>query len=127
MTRKTPQLSRRGLLAAAAVGTLSACSGDDSGTSSGPSSGPPTGSASTGSGATSSAAPSGSPTNADWAQLGRSVEGSLVLPSDPTYNQVRLLENPRYDDERPLAVLQVSSAQDLIAAQRCFLKVQRLG
>jgi len=113
VTRKTPQLSRRGLLAAAAVGTLSACSGDDSGTSSGPSSGPPTGSASTGSGATSSAAPSGSPTNADWAQLGRSVEGSLVLPSDPTYNQVRLLENPRYDDERPLAVLQVSSAQDV--------------
>ena len=40
----------------------------------------------------------------------RSVRGTLVLPSDPTYDQVRLLENPRYDGQRPLAVLSVQSA-----------------
>ena len=39
----------------------------------------------------------------------RSVRGTLVLPSDPTYDQVRLLENPRYDGQRPLAVLSVQS------------------
>ena len=53
------------------------------------------------------------PTKADWSQLRRSVQGSLALPSDPSYDQVRLLENPRYDGERPLAVLSVASAQDV--------------
>ena len=38
-----------------------------------------------------------------------------MLPSDPTYDQVRLLENPRYDGQRPLAVLSVQSAQDVAA------------
>ena len=48
------------------------------------------------------------------ARAGR-YEARLVLPSDPTYDQVRLLENPRYDGQRPLAVLSVQSAQDVAA------------
>jgi FAD/FMN-containing dehydrogenase len=43
------------------------------------------------------------------------VQGSLALPSDSSYDQVRLLENPRYDDERPLAVLSVAAAGDVSA------------
>ena len=34
-------------------------------------------------------------------------------PVRPDYDQVRLLENPRYDGQRPLAVLSVQSAQDV--------------
>jgi len=41
------------------------------------------------------------------------VEGTLARPGDPTYDQVRLLQNPRYDGERPLAVLSVGSEQDV--------------
>jgi FAD/FMN-containing dehydrogenase len=43
------------------------------------------------------------------------VQGTLALPSDPAYAQVRLTENPRYDGEKPLAVLSVASAQDVVA------------
>jgi FAD/FMN-containing dehydrogenase len=48
-----------------------------------------------------------------WAQLQRAVKGTLTRPGDPTYNQVRLLQNPRYDGKRPLAVLSVASEQDV--------------
>ena len=41
------------------------------------------------------------------------MEGTLARPGDPTYDQVRLLQNPRYDGERPLAVLSVGSEQDV--------------
>ena len=53
------------------------------------------------------------PGKVSWSQLRRSVQGSLARPSDPTYDEVRLLENPRYDGERPLAVLSVASAKDV--------------
>ncbi|GAA4719183.1 FAD-binding oxidoreductase [Nocardioides conyzicola] len=48
-----------------------------------------------------------------WSQLRRHVQGSLARPGGPTYDQVRLLQNPRYDGQRPLAVLTVASAQDV--------------
>lgn len=48
-----------------------------------------------------------------WAQLQRNVQGSLARPGDPAYGQVRLLANPRYDGEHPLAVLSVASEQDV--------------
>ena len=48
-----------------------------------------------------------------WAQLRRSVQGDLALPRDPSYDAVRLLQNPRYDGQRPLAVLSVASPQDV--------------
>jgi len=57
-------------------------------------------------------------TGTDWSRLRRSVRGSLVLPSDVTYDRVRLTQNPRYDGQRPLAVLSVASAKDVATAIR---------
>jgi FAD/FMN-containing dehydrogenase len=51
-----------------------------------------------------------------WAQLRRNVQGRLVRPGDPTYDEVRLLPNPRYDGERPLAVLSAASERDVATA-----------
>ena len=48
----------------------------------------------------------------------RSVRGTLARPGDPTYNQVRLLANPRYDGEHPLAVLSVRSERDVATGLR---------
>ena len=48
-----------------------------------------------------------------WAQLQRSVEGTLARPGSASYDEVRLLQNPRYDDQLPLAVLSVASAADV--------------
>ena len=44
------------------------------------------------------------------------MSGTLSLPSDSAYDTVRLLENPRYDGERPLAVLQVGGPDDVVTA-----------
>lgn len=41
------------------------------------------------------------------------MHGTLARQGDPAYNQVRLLQNPRYDGEHPLAVLSVASDQDV--------------
>ncbi len=111
------------MLVAGALGTLAACSTDSpSPTTPSPTTPSPTtssttptsaGSASASATATSSAA--AAPTKADWAQLGKSVQGTLSLPSDATYDQVRLTENPRYDGEKPLAVLSVQDAKDVAA------------
>lgn len=99
-------LSRRGVLAGGALVGLAGCSDGGS---------PPT----------RQAAATGSPTlhstptadlgagQTDWAQLRRTVRGSLVLPSDAGYDRVRLTQNPRYDAEKPLAVLSVVSSQDV--------------
>jgi FAD/FMN-containing dehydrogenase len=54
----------------------------------------------------------------DWGQLQRNVQGTLVRPGNPTYDVVRLLENPRYDGERPLAVLSVADAEDVATGIR---------
>ncbi|GAW50882.1 Lipoprotein [Nocardioides sp. PD653] len=96
--------TRRGLLVVGALGAVSACTSED------PTSPQPR---PTPSGSTSSTSGSTGPGRAGWAQLRRSVSGSLVRPADPTYDQVRLLENPRYDGQRPLAVLVVASAADV--------------
>ena len=91
-----------------ALGGLAACSAGDSAPPTPTTSATPSGTGTPSATATPTAATA--PTKADWQQLGRSVRGTLVLPSDPTYDQVRLLENPRYDGQRPLAVLSVQSA-----------------
>ncbi len=93
--------TRRAVLGAGALGALSACT---SGSDTSVPTPTPTPSAST------SAAPSG---KVPWAQLRRSTQGSLARPGDPAYDQVRLLQNPRYDGERPLAVLSVASERDV--------------
>ncbi|HEX5088471.1 MAG TPA: FAD-binding oxidoreductase [Nocardioides sp.] len=115
MTAPEPRPTRRGVLVAAALGGLAACSSGGGAEPEPPSPGSPAGSASVPSGSPSGSPSGAAPTRADWAQLGRSVQGSLVLPSDPGYDQVRLLENPRYDGEKPLAVLSVHSPQDVAA------------
>ncbi|CAN5663745.1 FAD-binding oxidoreductase [soil metagenome] len=40
----------------------------------------------------------------------------MTLPNDAGYDTLRLLQNPRYDDQRPLAVLTVSGADDVATA-----------
>jgi FAD/FMN-containing dehydrogenase len=59
------------------------------------------------------AAPAG---GIDWSGLRRAVHGSLALPTDAAYDRVRLTQNPRYDAQRPLAVLSVASAKDVATA-----------
>ncbi|SDD12241.1 FAD-binding oxidoreductase [Nocardioides lianchengensis] len=90
--------TRRGLLTAGAIGTLAACTSGDGAAPPAPT--------------PSSAAAGG---KVPWARLERSVDGSLVRPRDPSYDEVRLLQNPRYDDQRSLAVLAVASAADVAA------------
>jgi FAD/FMN-containing dehydrogenase len=60
-----------------------------------------------------------------WSALKSAVGGSLALPGDADYDTVRLTENPRWDDARPLAVLTVTSASD-VAAALAFAKKYRL-
>jgi FAD/FMN-containing dehydrogenase len=56
------------------------------------------------------------PTTADWKRLASHVDGTLARPGSPTYDTVRLTQNPRYDGARPLAVLSVAGAQDVATA-----------
>jgi FAD/FMN-containing dehydrogenase len=86
-------LSRRGVLAGGALVALAGCRSDDNATP-------------------QSAGASG----VDWSQLERAVQGSLALPSDASYDRLRLTQNPRYDAQRPLAVLSVASAHDVATA-----------
>src|SRR4051795_6825383 len=78
-------LSRRGVLAGGALVALAGCRSDEE-----------------------QPDVDGAPV-ADWSRLRGSVQGSLVLPSDAGYERVRLTQNPRYDGQRPLAVLSVAS------------------
>lgn len=101
------------MLGAGALGALSACSSGG-----GPAPAPTPTTAPTPSptaSATATTTPSG---KVPWAQLERSVQGALARPQDPTYDQVRLLQNPRYDGQRPLAVLSVADADDVATALR---------
>jgi FAD/FMN-containing dehydrogenase len=96
--------TRRGVLAAGAAGAagaLAACSTDG-----------PLAPVGTSGGTT----PAGAASQVPWQRLRRSVTGRLALPSDPAYAQARLLENPRYDAQRPLAVLTVASPADVATA-----------
>lgn len=52
---------------------------------------------------------------ADWDALASALTGTLALPGDVSYDTVRLVENPRFDDARPLAVLTAASAADVAA------------
>ncbi len=100
--------SRRALLVGSAA-ALAACSTDPGDPAEVPSS-TTTPALPTGAGST---APSGRP---PWSRLERSVAGSLVRPDDDDYDTVRLLQNPRFDAQRPLAVLGVTGPDDVAAA-----------
>jgi FAD/FMN-containing dehydrogenase len=56
------------------------------------------------------------PGAADWSRLGATVDGRLSLPGSRTYKVARLVQNPRFDDNRPLAVLSVGSTSDVSKA-----------
>src|SRR6478752_4533496 len=101
--------TRRGVLAAGAAGLASACS-SGSGSPPAPTPGTP---ASPGS---ATAAGHTSRSGVDWSRLTRHVEGTLARPGDPTYDMVRLVENPRYDAAHPLAVLSAAAAPDVATA-----------
>jgi len=98
--------TRRAVLGAGALGALSACTSSDS-------TPPPSPTPNRSPTATSS-----SGAKVPWGQLRRNVQGTLVRPGDPTYDQVRLLQNPRYDGQKPLAVLSVADAADVATGIR---------
>ena len=118
--------SRRAVLAAAAGAALSGCgSGGSSSPPAGPSGSggspvPPSAPSSAPSSATSSAtsATSSSAAGVPWDRLARTTSGELVRPGTSAYDRLRRTPNPRYDDARPLALLEVSSADDVATGLR---------
>ncbi|TXN31382.1 FAD-binding oxidoreductase [Lacisediminihabitans profunda] len=71
---------------------------------------------------TPTATPVGPP---DWSALAARIGGSLARPGDADYDSVRVTENPRWDDARPLAVLTAGDARD-VAAGLAFATRYRL-
>jgi len=53
------------------------------------------------------------PDASDWAALGRSLSGSLVLPSDGSYSTSAELFNPTFDTIRPQGIAYCASAADV--------------
>ena len=51
----------------------------------------------------------------DWAALASQAKGTVAREGDASYDTVRVTENPRWDDARPLAVLTATSAADVAA------------
>jgi hypothetical protein len=93
------QIDRRGLLTAAAVSIAAAGMAAYSSAQ-----GPVLReSAGTEAASTTAVPASGAP---DWKGLASRIAGKLALPGARAYNQVKLLENPRFDTSQPLAVLQ---------------------
>jgi FAD/FMN-containing dehydrogenase len=58
---------------------------------------------------TPSATGPGSP---NWSALAAAIAGTLALPGDASYKQVKLTENPRWDSAMPLAIVSAASASD---------------
>lgn len=52
----------------------------------------------------------------NWAALSAAVTGTLFRPGNRGYDTARLVENPRFDAARPIAVLSVATAADVAAA-----------
>jgi hypothetical protein len=52
-------------------------------------------------------------TGVGWSSLRKHLHGRLRLPTDVGYDAVRLVENPRYDGARPLAVVTVADETDV--------------
>lgn len=98
--------SRRALLAAGTAGALAACAGTNH-------PGPPP-APSTATAPTSGTPPSRVP----WSSLARALDGELVRPGAPSYGDLRLTPNPRYDAARPLALVEVASTGDVAAVLR---------
>ncbi|RST09342.1 FAD-binding oxidoreductase [Streptomyces sp. WAC05374] len=68
-----------------------------------------------GSGAAAKAAPKApaAPRAADWAALGKGLDGTLVRPGDRDYDAARTLFNPRCDGVRPAGVAYCARPEDV--------------
>jgi FAD/FMN-containing dehydrogenase len=62
---------------------------------------------------TSTTTPSGPATATSWAQLGASLTGSLVLPSNPRYGIDRLLYNSKFVNLHPRAIAYCATPDDV--------------
>jgi hypothetical protein len=110
-------ISRRGVLLGAAAAAVSGCAADGAtnGTAGKPIGQPTAATSATGS-ATSGATATTDATSADWQRFANAVTGSVRRPGTSGYSAARLVENPRYDDARPLAVVTVASPADVATA-----------
>ena len=63
--------------------------------------------------AAAQAAGARAPTSAQWAALRRSLAGALVLPSDVTYRQAKLVYDLRFEGARPAAVAYPRTTTDV--------------
>lgn len=52
-------------------------------------------------------------TPTQWRQLGEAMQGRLIVPGDPAYATARLLYDPKFDWQRPLAVARCASSNDV--------------
>lgn len=95
---------RRAVLTAAAAGVAAGCS--------------PSGSRATLADPSGTAPVPPSGAGPDWAALQRSTRGGVLRPGRPAYDRARLLENPRFDDQRPLALVRARQPSDVSAAIR---------
>ena len=59
--------------------------------------------------------PTPSPIPAEWQALSRQVQGQLLLPGQPAYEQGRVAANARYDERRAQALLRCAVAADVQA------------
>lgn len=111
MTVERPAVSRRAMLLAGSAGLLAACSGNGAAPVSRSAPVVPT--------PRLGLSPSGATTPVqavEWSRLARHVRGSLHRPGSSGYDTARLVQNPRYDDNHPLAVLSVADATDVATA-----------
>jgi FAD/FMN-containing dehydrogenase len=53
------------------------------------------------------------PTSADWSALAGSLQGQLVLPTDPRYATARLVYDLRFESATPQAIAYCASASDV--------------
>jgi len=121
------KMSRRKFLALSALGAvpcvLAACQSGSPGTAGvTPSSGHP----SPGPSSTLNPSPTRQPlpTDADWASLASSLQGTLVRPGSPQYQAAYKLYSPRFDGIHPAAVAYCASPADV---QACLSFARKFG
>jgi hypothetical protein len=66
----------------------------------------------------------GRPTPTDWRRLASTLQGTLVLPSSPSYANDRLLYNSKFANLHPSAIVYCETSQDVA---RCIDFVTRHG
>lgn len=52
----------------------------------------------------------------DWNRLRKSIQGRVILPGDPEYLAAKRIHITRFDDRTPVAVVAVTSAEDVAAS-----------